>query len=121
MHRRHYADPRSSQPVAEPASQGERDFLVQWVAEEGLHILLQEQRHARLRAQRQYAALRDEKGEKVMARKSPNLSVGPKKADYGTNGGNGGYSRKTSIDDGLSKPLKLNDGKFPTTGVTKKR
>lgn len=40
---------------------------------------------------------------------------------YGTNGGNGGYSRKKPLDMGLNKPLKLsNAGKFAATGVTAK-
>ena len=40
---------------------------------------------------------------------------------YGTNGGNGGYSRKKAMDTGFDKPLKLSStGKFAATGVTQK-
>jgi hypothetical protein len=40
---------------------------------------------------------------------------------YGTNGGNGGYSKRKTMDMGLNKPLKLSDtGKFAATGKTKK-
>lgn len=39
-----------------------------------------------------------------------------------TNGGNGGYSRRKPMVDGLDKPMKLNySGKFAATGVTKKK
>lgn len=40
---------------------------------------------------------------------------------YGTNGGNGGYSKRKTMDMGLNKPLKLSSaGKFAATGVTEK-
>jgi hypothetical protein len=41
---------------------------------------------------------------------------------YGTNGGNGGYSRRKPVDMGLGKPLKLSHaGVFAATGKTKKK
>lgn len=40
---------------------------------------------------------------------------------HATNGGNGGYSRKKTMDMGLDKPLKLSHaGKFAATGMTYK-
>jgi hypothetical protein len=50
--------------------------------------------------------------------KAPKQGVGK----YGTNGGNGGYSRKQKLDAGFDKPLKLsNTGKFAATGKTEKK
>lgn len=41
---------------------------------------------------------------------------------FGSNGGNGGYGMKSTLDAGFSKPLGLSSaGKFASTGVTKKK
>jgi len=49
--------------------------------------------------------------------KAPKAGAGK----YGTNGGNGGYSRRKPIDMGLNKPLKMSyTGVFAGSGKTKK-
>lgn len=41
---------------------------------------------------------------------------------YGTNGGNGGYSKRKTLDMGLDKPMKLSSaGVYAATGKTSKK
>jgi len=50
--------------------------------------------------------------------KAPKQSAGK----YGTNGGNGGYNLRKTMDAGFDKPLKLsNAGKFAATGKTERK
>jgi hypothetical protein len=53
---------------------------------------------------------------------SPKMAPSKPAGRFGTNGGNGGYSRRTKIDAGFDKPLKLNcAGKFAATGKVEKK
>lgn len=53
---------------------------------------------------------------------SPKMAKSNKDGRFGTNGGNGGYSRRQKLDAGFDKPLKLNPaGKFAATGKTEKK